>query len=250
MIGLEGDRAESPAATLLDAPPAFHLLAKPSGSTCNIDCTYCFFLSKEALYPNDKSRMSEATLEAYISQLLEAHRTPQVTVAWHGWRADADGAGVLRAGRGDGGAVPSAGPEGAAHPPDQRAAPRRGVVRLLHSPAQRRFGDDKRDTLTAQCRDCKVLPLCNGGCPKDRIVPSRDGEPGHNCLCAGLEAFFTHTVPLFTRMAQLIQQGRAPRDVMAWVTAEDDRRGRYEPCPCGGGRKFKFCHGSRARQGD
>ena len=60
-----------------DAPPGFHLLAKPSGSTCNIDCTYCFFLSKEALYPNDKSRMSEATLEAYIRQLLESHRVPR-----------------------------------------------------------------------------------------------------------------------------------------------------------------------------
>ena len=67
-----------------NGPPGFHLLAKPSGSTCNIDCTYCFFLSKEALYPNDKSRMSEATLEAYIRQLLESHRTPQVTVAWQG----------------------------------------------------------------------------------------------------------------------------------------------------------------------
>ena len=67
-----------------DAPPGFHLLSKPSGSTCNIDCTYCFFLSKEALYPNDKSRMSQATLEAYIRQLLESHRVPQVTVAWQG----------------------------------------------------------------------------------------------------------------------------------------------------------------------
>ena len=65
-------------------PPAFHLLAKPSGATCNIDCTYCFFLSKQALYPNEKTRMSEATLEAYIRQLLESHRTPQVTVAWQG----------------------------------------------------------------------------------------------------------------------------------------------------------------------
>jgi uncharacterized protein len=65
-------------------PPAFHLLAKPSGATCNIDCTYCFFLSKQALYPNEKTRMSEATLEAYVRQLLESHRTPQVTVAWQG----------------------------------------------------------------------------------------------------------------------------------------------------------------------
>ena len=67
-----------------NAPPGFHLLAKPSGSTCNIDCTYCFFLSKESLYPHDKHRMSEATLEAYLRQLLESHRTPQVTVAWQG----------------------------------------------------------------------------------------------------------------------------------------------------------------------
>ena len=47
----------------VDAPPCFHLLAKPSGSTCNIDCKYCFFLSEEALYPNDKQRMSENTLD-------------------------------------------------------------------------------------------------------------------------------------------------------------------------------------------
>jgi uncharacterized protein len=66
------------------APPRFHLLAKPSGSTCNLNCTYCFFLSKEALYPNEKSRMSDATLETYIKQLLESHRTPEVTVAWQG----------------------------------------------------------------------------------------------------------------------------------------------------------------------
>ena len=60
-----------------NSPPRFHLLAKPSGSTCNIDCKYCFFLSKEALYPNEKQRMSQETLETYIRQLLESHRTPR-----------------------------------------------------------------------------------------------------------------------------------------------------------------------------
>ena len=70
--------------TAENRPPRFHMLTKPSGSTCNLDCTYCFFLSKEALYPNDRTRMSEATLEAYIQQLLESHRTPTVTVAWQG----------------------------------------------------------------------------------------------------------------------------------------------------------------------
>ena len=77
--------AKRPALPVLaDAPPAFHLLSKPSGSTCNINCTYCFFLSKEALYPNEKSRMTEETLEEYIRQLLESHRTPEVTIAWQG----------------------------------------------------------------------------------------------------------------------------------------------------------------------
>lgn len=65
-------------------PPSFHLLAKPTGSACNQDCAYCFFLEKERLYPGVKTRMSDATLEQYIRQLLEAHRTPEVTIAWQG----------------------------------------------------------------------------------------------------------------------------------------------------------------------
>ena len=67
-----------------DAPHAFHLLAKPSGSTCNIDCSYCFFLSKEALYPDQRQHMSDGTLETYIRQLLESHQAPKVQVAWQG----------------------------------------------------------------------------------------------------------------------------------------------------------------------
>jgi len=65
-------------------PPAFHLLAKPTGATCNLDCSYCFFLSKEMLYPGSRFRMADELLEAYIRQLIEAHRIPQVTIAWQG----------------------------------------------------------------------------------------------------------------------------------------------------------------------
>ncbi len=68
----------------LDTPPAFHLLAKPTGPICNLDCEYCFFLSKEMLYPGDRFRMADEMLETYLKQLLEAHRTPEVTVAWQG----------------------------------------------------------------------------------------------------------------------------------------------------------------------
>jgi len=66
------------------APPAFHLLAKPSGPACNLDCAYCFFLDKEALYPGSKFRMSEEVLERYLRQVIEAHEADEVNVAWQG----------------------------------------------------------------------------------------------------------------------------------------------------------------------
>jgi len=65
-------------------PPAFHLLAKPTGATCNLDCKYCFFLSKEMLYPGDRFRMSDEMLETYIRQLLEAYPRPEIIIAWQG----------------------------------------------------------------------------------------------------------------------------------------------------------------------
>jgi len=436
-----------------NGPPGFHLLAKPSGSTCNIDCTYCFFLSKESLYPNEQHRMSEATLEAYIRQLLESHRMPQVTVAWQGgeptlmkldffrrsvelveryrrpgqtvkhtfqtngllvdddwcaffkqhdflvglsvdgtrelhdtYRVDRRGQGTfdrvmdgwrhLRAHgvdfnvlctvnaanqhhgrdvyrffrdelgarwvqfipiierateqtleiankgwseqpgrqrllytqtgdrvtertvgaeqygrflvdvfeewvRRDVGEVyvqlfdvtleayfgrhllcihaptcglgPALEYNGDLYSCDHYVEPRYKIgnihqthlLDLVASPEQRKFGQDKLDSLTAQCRNCEVRSLCNGGCPKDRFALSRDGEAGQNYLCAGLELFFKHTRPAMQEMARLLRQRRAPAEIMEATAAEDARRDPYQPCPCGGGRKFKFCHGDR-----
>ena len=120
------------------------------------------------------------------------------------------------------------------------------MLTLVASPEQRKFGDDKRDALTAQCRGCKVRNWCNGGCPKDRFALSKDGEPGQNYLCPGLELFFTHTGPAFSVMAQLFRNGRAPADVMAWIAVEDAKRGPFQPCACCSGKKFRSCHGARA----
>ena len=62
----------------------FHLLAKPTGAVCNLDCTYCFFLSKDSLYPGDRMRMSETTLSEYVRQLLDAQPDGPVQIAWQG----------------------------------------------------------------------------------------------------------------------------------------------------------------------
>ena len=97
------------------------------------------------------------------------------------------------------------------------------MLEMVASPEQRKFGADKRDSLTAQCKRCDVLSLCNGGCPKDRFSLSRDGEPGHNYLCQGLELFFRHTHPAMSTMARLLKQDRAPYDIMAMIKAADER---------------------------
>jgi len=441
-----------PLPLLADAPPAFHLLAKPSGSTCNINCTYCFFLSKEALYPNEKSRMSHETLEEYIRQLLESHRTPQVTIAWQGgeptlmrldffklaveiankykkpgqtvlhtfqtngillddewcaffkehnflvglsvdgpreihdaYRMDRGGKGTFdkvmkgwkmlrkyevdfnilctvnaanekhgravyrffrdelhaewmqfipiveratkdtidiankgwaeQAGRNrllytqtgtlvtersvggkqygqflidifeewvrsDVGKVyvqlfdvtleaytgrhllcihaptcgygPALEHNGDLYSCDHYVEPKYklGNIHETHmqtmvaSPEQRKFGDDKRDTLTAQCKRCDVLPVCNGGCPKDRFSMSRDGEPGQNYLCSGLELFYKHTQPAMRNMIMLLQQRQAPAEIMNLKMVEDERRPPNKPCTCGSGVEFAACHGN------
>jgi uncharacterized protein len=78
-------RAAGPVLTVPGAPLAFHVMAKPTGAICNLDCEYCFFLSKEMLYPGSRFRMAAELQETYLRQLLEAHaRAPEVVVAWQG----------------------------------------------------------------------------------------------------------------------------------------------------------------------
>ena len=68
----------------MQEPLGFHLLAKPTGATCNLDCKYCFFLSKDALYGGGSLRMDDGVLDAYIRQLLAAQPNSEVNIAWQG----------------------------------------------------------------------------------------------------------------------------------------------------------------------
>ena len=391
-------------AAVASGPAAFHILAKPTGSACNLDCAYCFFLDKERLYLGLRARMSDAVLERYIRQLIEAHRASQVTIAWQGGeptlmgleffrRAAACAARYARPGmkvehtiqtngtrlNGDWAAffkehevlvgLSIDGPRplhdryrrdkagrptfdrvmrglnhlrehgvawnaltavhagNADHPaevyrflrddcgatfiqfipiverPSRDGVPfgdavtersvtarqwgrflsgvfdewvRRDVGQVyvqlfdvalanwygeppglcVHSPTcgtalalefngdvyscdhfvepahllgnigerhlgelagserQRRFGQDKRDTLPAFCRDCDVLFACHGGCPKDRLITAPDGEPGLNHLCDGFKEFFAHADEPLRAMCTLLRAGRAPAEIV------------------------------------
>ncbi len=436
------------------APPAFHLLAKPTGAVCNLDCKYCFFLSKELLYPGSRFRMTDEVLATYIRQLLEAHQTPEVAIAWQGgeptlmgldffrrsitfaeqykkpaqkiaysiqtngtrlddewcaffkehgflvglsvdgpaamhnaYRVNKGGEGsfdqvvcgwqylqkhrvdcnilctvhaangdhplevyrffrdelrtefmqfipiVERAAGGNAAAAQqgwgeqsgmerhlyrqsgsqvtarSVGAEqfgrfliaifeewvrrdvgkifvqafdvalgswvgqhnlciiaptcgnapalehtGDLYSCDHYVEPNyllgniqeQPLIELVTSGRQRRFGRDKFDLLPEFCRRCEVLFACYGECPRNRFIKTPDGEPGLNYLCAGYKLFFKHIDLPMRMMADLLQQGRGPAEIMQWYAAQDGRQyvgvGRNQRCPCGSGKKFKYCH--------
>ncbi len=432
------------------APPAFHLLAKPTGAVCNLDCSYCFFLSKEMLYPGSRFRMADELLEEYVRQLIEAHATvPEVAIAWQGgeptmmgldffrrsieladrylkpgqravytiqtngtlldeeWAAffkeneflvgiSIDGPRELhdayRVNKGGKGSfdqvmkgldhLRSAGVEWNAlttvharngehgrevyrflrdecdarfiqfipiiervaeaadgevpwsswrdrplyeqkgelvtnrsiggeqygrflidvfeewvrrdvgevyvqlfdvslanwvgEPPslcvhsetcglalalehtgdlyscDHFVEPayklgnikEHRMLEMVASQQQRQFGLDKRDTLPQFCLDCDVRFACHGGCPKDRFIRTPDGEPGLNYLCPGFKAFFHHVDPAMRFMGERLRAGGAPSEIVAHYASEDAKRGRNDPCTCGGGKKWKQCHGA------
>jgi len=64
--------------------PAYHLMLKPRGAICDLDCAYCYYLSKEELYPGSDFRMSEEVLESFTRQYLTANESPEVVFGWQG----------------------------------------------------------------------------------------------------------------------------------------------------------------------
>ncbi len=76
------------------------------------------------------------------------------------------------------------------------------LVEMLESPAQRAFGRAKLESLPRWCRDCEVLEMCNGECPKNRFIKTPDGEGGLNYLCSGYRRFFNHCRPFVEEVAE------------------------------------------------
>ena len=57
----------------------FHVLAKPIGPICNLDCKYCFYLEKEKLYRDERQwRMSDEVLEEYIRQYIQDRKSTRL----------------------------------------------------------------------------------------------------------------------------------------------------------------------------
>jgi len=64
-----------------------NIMTKPIGSACNIDCTYCYYLSKEELLGHERgcqTQMSEEMLDTYIRTYIEQHNYPEIVFHWQG----------------------------------------------------------------------------------------------------------------------------------------------------------------------
>ena len=83
------------------------------------------------------------------------------------------------------------------------------LIQLVESYKQQRFGLNKRETLPTYCLACEVRFACNGGCPKNRILHTPNGEFGLNYLCQGYQAFFKHMDEPMRRMADLLRAGKS-----------------------------------------
>lgn len=68
-----------------NTPQGIHVVAKPIGPVCNLNCEYCFYLEKQALFsPGEQYRMSDDVLRAYIHNYIASQPTPVVEFVWQG----------------------------------------------------------------------------------------------------------------------------------------------------------------------
>lgn len=57
-------------------------MAKPAGATCNLDCRYCFYVSRAEAAP--RARMSDEVLTAYVRDYCHAQPGSEIAFAWQG----------------------------------------------------------------------------------------------------------------------------------------------------------------------
>ncbi len=81
----KAENLNQPQTQNLPAQRRFHIMAKPGGSTCNIDCQYCYYIDKAELPEGPGAgRMSDEVLESYIRQYIEGVTANEIVFSWQG----------------------------------------------------------------------------------------------------------------------------------------------------------------------
>ena len=113
------------------------------------------------------------------------------------------------------------------------------LLHLLNSDRQNEFGAMKSD-LPKVCRECRWLPYCYGGCTKDR---QRLGSQNRlNPFCQAYQRLFQHAHKRLQAASETILAMEIERE--KGNNHQHEKIGRNDPCPCGSGKKYKYCCGS------
>jgi uncharacterized protein len=251
-----------PAGRLLprSAPRVFHLLAKPTGAVCNLDCTYCFFLSKEMLYPGSRFRMADDLLDSYLRQLIEAHAGAlEVVVAWQGGEPTMMGLPFFRR------SVELA---------EQYRRPGQRLSYTIQTNGT--LLDDDWAAFFSEHGFLVGLSIDGPAGIHDAYRVDKGGKGSFDRVMKGLRTLQRHGVEwnalttvhaanqhrgrevyaflgdecgarfmirgAMDAMCELLRAGRPPSELTRRYAAADSRRGRNDPCPCESGRKWKHCH--------
>ena len=91
----------------------------------------------------------------------------------------------------------------------------RGLASLATDPALFAFGEEKRRSLPAACRECECLASCNGGCPKDRIAEAPGGDGLIDYLCPAYKRFFAHAQAKLEALATHMKSGKALKEFVS-----------------------------------
>ena len=103
------------------------------------------------------------------------------------------------------------------------------IADIINLPFQRKFGEDKKDTLPPYCLDCEVRFVCNGGCPKNRFIDTPNGDPGLNYLCEGYKMFFNHIDAPMKLMAVALENGQTADSIIPIMQKQKTRNARSRP---------------------
>jgi len=117
---------------------------------------------------------------------------------------------------------------------------------MLNSDKQTQFGLMKKN-VPVKCQECPWLQYCRGGCTKDRIRDPQDGHVNH--FCAGYTMFFEYADSFLKQLADEFLKSQHIQNRPATTIKQSDQKnsgrkiGRNDPCPCGSGKKYKYCCG-------
>ena len=79
------DKYSIPHALGTSARRRFHVMAKPAGSACNLNCAYCFYLSKRKLPGGPGAgHMNDELLESFVRDYISSVTGDEVVFSWQG----------------------------------------------------------------------------------------------------------------------------------------------------------------------